>query len=81
MRDPEKNRNTAARTLQFGINLIGAAEIRFDPVSGASPSEVGMLFSELDAVRDTSPLPDEVNRKPFEDFLYDLRMDEIMKSR
>lgn len=77
VRDPQKNWNTAARTIQFGINLLIDGDIRFDPVSNVTPAEVGMMFRELDKVRDTSPLPDVVNREPFEDFLYNIRMGEI----
>lgn len=77
VRDPVKNRNTAARTLKFGIRLIADSEIRFDPVGDTSSAEVGELFRQLDEARDNSPLPDEVNPDPFERFLYDIRISEL----
>lgn len=75
--DPVKNRNTAARTLKFGIHLISDGDIRFEPVGDTSASEIGELFRELDAAHENSPLPDEVDPESFERFLYDLRISEI----
>ena len=78
VRDPEKSRNTAARTLQFGITLLNKHILRFEPVSDSTPSEVGELFRVMEDARDKTSLPDSVDRAPFEEFIFELRMAEII---
>ena len=80
VRDPQKNRNSAARTLNFGISLLNTGTLLFNGVGDVTPGEVGELFRELDAAHLRSELPDVVDRKPFEDYLYALRMGEIIEN-
>jgi predicted nucleotidyltransferase len=80
VKDPQKNRDTAARTLQFGINLIKNGKIEFKPFHDATPEIIGELFRELENARNTSELPEVVFRHPFEEFLYELRLKEIINN-
>jgi hypothetical protein len=81
VRDPAKNRATAARTLKFGVNLLKYGKVTFDPVFEATPADIGVLFRELDEAKESSILPDYPDPKPFEDFMLRVRLEEIERTR
>ena len=81
VKSPEKSRATAARTLLFGINLLDQGKTLFTPVTNTTPAEIGELFRRLEDARENSDLPEIVDPVPFEDFLYDLRIKEIQRSK
>ena len=78
VKDPLKSKATAMRTLQFGVTMLMNHKIEFKPPEDEVTNEnIGKWFRLLDVAKEKSMLPDEVDGKPFEDFLYDIRMSEI----
>jgi predicted nucleotidyltransferase len=78
VKDPLKSKATTMRTLQFGVTMLINHKIEFKPPEDEVTNEnIGKWFRLLDIAKEKSMLPDEVNSKPFEDFLYDIRMSEI----
>jgi predicted nucleotidyltransferase len=78
VKDPMKSKATTMRTLQFGVTMLMNHKIEFKPPEDEVTNEnIGKWFRLLDVAKEKSMLPDEVNIKPFEDFLYDIRMSEI----
>jgi predicted nucleotidyltransferase len=78
VKDPLKSKATTMRTLQFGVTMLMNHKIEFKPPEDEVTNEnIGKWFRLLDVAKEKSMLPDEVNTKPFEDFLYDIRMSEI----
>ena len=80
VRDPEKSLWTCTRTLNFGCNLLFAGYVGFEkPTTSAIDEEFCKEeFKILDECYKLSTLPDHVNPKPFEDFLWNIRMSEIL---
>jgi predicted nucleotidyltransferase len=81
VRDPAKSLWTCARTLNFGCNLLCDKGICFEvpEVDSVDESYCKLEFDRLDECYKISNLPEKVDPKPFEDFLYRLRKDEIIK--
>jgi predicted nucleotidyltransferase len=78
VKDPLKSKATTMRTLQFGVTMLMNHKIEFKPPEDEITNEnIGKWFRYLDLAKEKSMLPDEVDPKPFEDFLYDIRMSEI----
>jgi len=78
VKDPMKSKATTMRTLQFGVTMLMNHKIEFKPPEDEVTNEnIGKWFRLLDVAKEKSMLPDEVNVKPFEDFLYDIRTSEI----
>ena len=78
VKDPLKSKATTMRTLQFGVTMLMNHKIEFKPPEDDVTNEnIGKWFRYLDIAKEKSMLPDEVSVKPFEDFLYDIRMNEI----
>jgi len=78
VKDPLKSKATTMRTLQFGVTMLMNHKIEFKPPEDDVTNEnIGKWFRYLELAEEKSILPDEVNVKPFEDFLYDIRMSEI----
>ena len=78
VKDPLKSKATTMRTLQFGVTMLMNHKIEFKPPEDEVTNEnIGKWFRYLDIAKEKSMLPDETDPKPFEDFLYDIRMIEI----
>ena len=78
VKDPLKSKATTMRTLQFGVTMLMNHKIEFKPPEDDVTNEnIGKWFRYLDIAKEKSMLPDEVSVKPFEDFLYNIRMEEI----
>ena len=78
VKDPLKSKATTMRTLQFGVTMLMNHKIEFKPPEDDVTNEnIGKWFRYLDIAKEKSMLPDEVSVKPFEDFLYDIRLSEI----
>ena len=78
VKDPMKSKATTMRTLQFGVTMLMNHKIEFKPPEDEVTNEnIGKWFRYLDVAKEKSTLPYEVDIKPFEDFLYDIRLSEI----
>ena len=79
VRDPKKSYATALRTLEFGTRLFDTGEIRFDPPTSKKFNEKAVVKAIHDLRRaygDSCPrLPTTVLAKPFDDYLYNLRVE------
>jgi hypothetical protein len=81
VKDPMKSKATACRTLVFGSNMLEGKGLKFEPVFGdVTPKRIGEEFRRLELAKENSLLPEEVNDKEFRDFLFRLRMDEIVRN-
>lgn len=73
---------TAWRTCEFGQTLLLANKIKFKPVEGEiSISDVEWILKELKISYENSPLPERPDEKPFRDFLFKIRMDELVSKK
>ncbi len=80
VKDPLKSKATACRTLVFGSNMLEGNGLKFEPATGEfTPKRIGEEFRRLEEAKENSSLLEEVNDKEFRDFLFGLRMDEIVK--
>jgi predicted nucleotidyltransferase len=72
---------TAWRTCEFGQMLLLAKEIKFKPapVEEVTVSDVEWILNALDYTYNESPLPERPDEKPFRDFLFDIRIDELTR--
>ena len=80
VRDPAKNLWTCARTLNFGCKLLGGDGVVFEKPEYYTVNEQRCIteFANLDTSFAESKLPDHVDPKPLEDFLWNIRMSEIL---
>jgi hypothetical protein len=81
VRDPQKNLVSCRRTQLFGINLLLGSGISFCPTCSISEISVETCkngFEDMKTALEISPLPEEPNPVPFDDFIYRLRMKEIL---
>jgi predicted nucleotidyltransferase len=77
--NPDKAYKTCLRTLKFGIKLFNDGSIMFAPVDRVpTKEEIDEAFDELGNAYEESDLPDQPKEKPFRDFLYDVRMSELI---
>jgi hypothetical protein len=82
VRDPAKSLWTCARTLNFGCKLLDGDGVVFEKPEYYTVNEHKCIieFKNLESAFITSELPDHVDPKPFEDFLWNIRMSEILDS-
>jgi predicted nucleotidyltransferase len=79
VRDPQKSLKTCVRTLWFGQDLLLGRKLAFTPVSNiVSEKNCHEEFALLDNAYESSTLCDAPDPKPFEDFLFMLRITEIL---
>lgn len=65
------------RSLVFGINLLNGNGFQFNPVMVNTPKHVCNIFRIFNESVENSKLPETINPKPFRDWLYNLRLDEL----
>ena len=81
VKDPQKNLVTCQRTLLFGIKLLYGEGVSFKaswPMYEITKENCEANFIDLDIALQCSKLPDFPNPQPFDDFIYRLRMQEIL---
>ena len=73
---------TCRRTLEWGHSLLTGGGVDFNCViwdhRGVSKDDCDQAFQRLFTAHKTSSLPEKVNPKPFDDFLFRIRMKEIL---
>lgn len=75
VRDPNKSRATALRTLKFGHELLQNGKIRFEPVADiVTDEEIKEAFDKLDTLYNTCSLPSKVPEEPFREWLLKQRL-------
>lgn len=66
------------RSLLFGINLLNGRGFQFNSViNDNTPKDVRRYLNVFDVIVENSSLPETTNPKPFRDWLYNLRLDEL----
>jgi len=71
---------TAWRTCEFGRMLLLAKEIKFKPAPvEVTVEDVEWILKGLDFDYEKSPLPEYPDEKPFRDFLFNVRIDELIR--
>lgn len=72
---------TVWRTCEFGQMLLLAKEIKFRPapLEEVTVSDAEWILNALDYTYNQSTLPDRPDEKPFRDFLFNIRIDELTR--
>jgi predicted nucleotidyltransferase len=80
VRDPQKSLWSCKRTLEFGHTLLTGGGVFLQCNSGYEMTEeiLQKEFDRLDEAHKMSKLPDAPNPKHFDNFIYRLRMKEIL---
>jgi predicted nucleotidyltransferase len=79
VRDPQKNLQTCIRTLWFGQDLFLGRKLSFTPVSSiVSEQMCSEEFAVLDSAYESSNMREKPDPVPFDDFLFRIRMKEIL---
>jgi len=65
------------RSLLFSINLLSGEGFKFVPVINTTPDDVCYMFEVFERAIETSNLFENTPPKPFRDWLYNLRLDEL----
>lgn len=81
VRDPQKSLVSCQRTLLFGIKLLYGEGVDFKaswPMYEITKEQCEANFIDLDAAFERSKLPEYPNPLHFDNFLYRLRMQEIL---
>ena len=78
VRDPQKSLATCVRTLRFGHTLLTGGGIYFSPVTQeVTEADCRHEFKRLDIAYESKKIKDVPDPKPFDDFLFKIRMREI----
>ena len=81
VRDPQKNLKTCMRTLWFGYTLLTGGGINFSGVSGdVVEDDCQREFKRLDQAYESAKIREQPHLRPFDDFLFRLRVTEILDS-
>jgi hypothetical protein len=73
----EKRWNMMARTLDLGIAILDKGKIEYKSFTGACEHVVQDKLNILLCAYNSSSLPEKPDEKPYEDFLYDLRISDF----
>ena len=77
-KDPSETRcNKVYRVIKYGIHLLRTGTFKFEPTYDTTPSMIEQGLDELKGALERSPLPDTTDPEPFENFLLNLRLDEL----
>lgn len=72
-----KKCNTVNRVLLFGINVLEENGFIFTPVVDQTPNDVKNMIDRFDDAVLKSSIPDKTNAKPFQDYLLEVRLNEL----
>jgi hypothetical protein len=80
-RPPEKSLKTCVRTIDFGCRLLLGAGIVFSPITvDVTEEDCRQQFLRLEKAHEESRLPDKSAPAGFREFLFTLRMHEILEN-